>query len=376
MAHGCYYDIIKLVIYVKKEFSGEGKIQYFKVKNMSFIAKKPATLLDVANRAGVSVSTVSKVLKNSGKFKPDTVKIVEEAVKELNYNPNILARGVVTGGHSPVISFFVPNIMDPFFAEFVNYVENHLREREYLLTLCFFNDDAKLMSDHLKFLMQIRAAGVIFGPCRQDECQEDIKAAQSLMRMVSVQSDIPGITRIDVTGEQGCYDMTEYLIQNGHTKIGFLGYGYEMSVMLERLKGYKRALQENGIPVNDAYIMEGKHSYEACYACTQKLLQLQERPTAIQCATEYTARAAYKAIYDMGLSIPEDISVVGFDNISIATTLYPPLTTVSQPLDQMAAVAVDKLIELIEKNGGEELQPEHIILKHKLVIRESVKSIV
>lgn len=87
---------------------------------MAFGAKKPTTLMDVANKAGVSVSTVSKVLKNSEQFKPDTVKIVREAARELNYNPNILARGVVMGGHTPVISFFVPNIMDPFFAEFVD----------------------------------------------------------------------------------------------------------------------------------------------------------------------------------------------------------------------------------------------------------------
>ena len=126
---------------------------------MAFGAKKPTTLMDVANKAGVSVSTVSKVLKNSEQFKPDTVKIVREAARELNYNPNILARGVVMGGHTPVISFFVPNIMDPFFAEFVDHVERYLRAEDYLLTLCLFNEDPQIMSGYLKFLMQIRAAG-------------------------------------------------------------------------------------------------------------------------------------------------------------------------------------------------------------------------
>lgn len=343
---------------------------------MAFGAKKPTTLMDVANKAGVSVSTVSKVLKNSERFKPDTVKIVREAARELNYNPNILARGVVMGGHTPVISFFVPNIMDPFFAEFVDHVERYLRAEDYLLTLCLFNEDPQIMSGYLKFLMQIRAAGVIFGPCRVDECLEEIRTAQEFMSMVSIQSDIPGISRVDITGEQGSFEIVEYLIRNGHKKIGFVGYGYHMSVMRARLIGYKRALEHNGIPIREEYIAEGQHSYDSCYQLTQKMLQLPDRPTAIQCPTEYIARAVYKAIYDMGLKIPEDISVVGFDNISIATTLYPPLTTMSQPLDDMARIAVDKIIKLIKNEQTREENPETIILEHEFIIRDSVKSLV
>lgn len=341
---------------------------------MSSEKKKIPTLFDVAEKAGVSISTVSKILKNSTKFRKETVEAVKAAVEELNYYPDVLAQRMVAKKNSPLITYFVPNIRDPFFSEFVYYLEKYLREAGYMLTICVFNYDCNLVNNQIEFLIRNRAVGAVFAGCRIDDCLETIKTAQQYMNIISVQSDIPGITRIDVTSEAGGYDMAKYLINHGHKKIAFVGYGFDMTGMKARLDGYKRALKECGIPINESYIINGVHDYDILYQMTLGLLRTPERPTAIQCATEFIARAVYKAIYDSGLKIPEDISVGGFDNLSISTTLYPTLTTIAQPLREMAKVTAQKMVDMLE-NNTDDVEPETIILEHLLIERDSVKTL-
>lgn len=339
--------------------------------SMSNQIKSPATLRDVAAAAGVSVSTVSKIfLGQTDNFKTSTVKKVKHVAAELNYIPNALARGMVTGSNSHVVGYFVPNVMNQFFVEFVNYLEKQLSKEGYLLTLCLFDDKAELMSRYLKFLIEIRAAGAIFGSCSIPNCVGEIKSAMEYLSMVSVQCDFDYIDRVDVDDEQGTYEAVSYLISKGHRKIGFIGYRYDMTIMNLRLSGYKRALMENGIPIRGEYIKEGKHSIVSGRSQTVSLLTMDDPPTAIHCANEFMAQSVYQVIQEQGLHIPDDISVTGFDNTSIAKTLNPPLTTIEQPIEAMAQTSVNLLLEQI--NGrAKHNAPRHVFLPHQFIERKS-----
>lgn len=343
---------------------------------MTKMSKHQATLKEVAELAGVSVSSVSKIITNNTKFsfKQETVDKVKWAAKELNYNPNILARGMV-GGNSPVIGFFMPNILNPFFAEVVNIIEEYLRHKGYLLILCLFNDDPVLMNKYLKYLMEIRAIGAIIGSSKVDECNEAVLRAGQFMSIVSFQSDIPGIDLVDTNNVESGYEIIHYLLEKGHRNIGFLGYRYDMAVMGGRLEGYKRALAEYKVPYRQEYVPACKHSSESAYSQTIELLKLENRPTAIFCANEFLATFSYRAIYDYGLSIPEDISVASMDNMAM-NGLIPPITTMAQPIREMSLKAVDLLIDRIQKKKEEvEIEPRKIIIKSKLIERDSVNEI-
>lgn len=345
------------------------------MSNFNSSIKSPTTLRDVAAAAGVSVSTASKIfLGQTSNFKASTVKKVKSVATELNYVPNALARGMVTGANSHVVGFFIPNILNTFFAEFVNCLEKQLVKEGYLLTLCLFDDKPELMSRYLKFLIEIRAAGAIFGSCSIPNCINDIISAREYLKMVSVQCDFENMDRIDVDDADGTYEAVSHLIKKGHRKIGFVGYRYDMTIMNQRLSGYKRALHESGIPIRPEYIKEGQHSMISGKKQTTELLNLSDPPTAIHCANEFIAQAVCKSIFECGLKIPDDISVTAFDNTSIASTINPPLTTVEQPIEAMAQTSVDLLLDQI--NGKpQSATPRHVFFSHRFLERNSVADI-
>lgn len=336
--------------------------------------KKYVTLKDVAEKVGLSVSAVSKILGGKDNFKEETRKQVFLAAEEIGYAPNALARSIKNSSGYHTIGFFVPNILNPFFAELVNEVEKRIAKYGYILTLCIFNDDATKMSEFLKMLIETRAVGCIVAGTRENDCEREFQAAKKFLSMVSIQADIDGIDRVDVTDEAGTYEMVSHLIESGHKDIAFLGYRFDMTILNERLNGYYKALSEHGIPIREEYILEGKHDNQSLYECTQKILELPNRPTAIHCINEFSASNAYLAIRDAGLNIPNDISVTGFDGIMISKLLTPQLTTVQDPIDLLAQIAVDMLIERINEKG-EPSESKRIFVQHKLLKRDSVKII-
>lgn len=334
----------------------------------------PATLHDLALRCNVSVSTVSKVLSGKGKFKSSTVNKVLRIAQELNYSPNAMARGIAMRKKSKFVGFFIPNIMNFFYVEMVNVVEKILSEKGYMLMLCVFADDAEKLSQYLRFLTESRASGAIICSCREDACKDDFRLAQQHMNIISIQGDVDGVDRVDITDFEGTYEIVEHLINNGHRRIGFIGYRYDISILQDRLNAYKAALSDYGIPIREEYICNGRHDLESGMEMTKSLLSLPNRPTAIHCFNEFMAQAAYEEIYRQGLSIPEDISVTGFDNISVSKMLRPRLTTVAEPIETMARIAVDMLLGRM-KGSNTTPEPQQVFVKHKLIIRESVRKI-
>lgn len=336
--------------------------------------KKYATLKDVAEKSGVSISAVSKILSGKADFKEETKNKVFSVAKEIGYAPNALARSVQKNSGYQMIGFFIPNIMNPFFAELVNEVEKRLARHGFILTLCIFNDSQEKLKRFLKMLVETRATGCIIAGTREDECEEDFQAAKRFLSMVSIQADVENVDRVDVTDEAGTYEIVSYLISKGHKKIAFLGYRFDISILKNRLAGYYRALSEHHIEVQDNYVIEGKHDPKEIYERAHQLLSSPDRPTAIHCINELVASNVYLAAKDLGLRIPEDISVTGFDGISISKLLTPQLTTIQDPVDLLAQIAVDMLMEQIE-HISDVKEVKQIYIQHRFLERESVKEI-
>ncbi|MBS7577900.1 MULTISPECIES: LacI family DNA-binding transcriptional regulator [unclassified Enterococcus] len=333
--------------------------------------KEYVTLKDVAQKAGLSISSVSKILSGKDNFKAATRDRVIKIAEELGYSPNALARGVKNRSGYRTIGFFVPNILNPFFAELVNEVEKRLSRHGFILTLCIFDDDAKKMSDFLKMLIETRAEGCIIAGTREDACEAEFQQAKRFLNMVSIQADIAGIDRVDVTDEKGTEEIVNYLIGKGHRNIAFLGYRFDISVLKHRLNGYYRALKRASIPIREAYVVESEHDNQALYLSAKKLIELPNRPTAIHCINEFSASSAYLAIRDAGLRIPEDISITGFDGISISKMLLPRLTTIQDPIDLLAQIAVDMLVARID-NQDQSSDNKHIYVQHRMIENDSV----
>ena len=332
-----------------------------------------ATIKDVAQACNVSASTVSRVLNHTGQIKEATSRRILEKAKELNYVPNGLARGIVNNSTNNMVGFLVPNISNPFFAELVGYIEKELSSHGYLLSLCLFNDDAQKLRRFLDILTQSRSAGIIVGSCNVTECREDFKKAQAYLPVISIQGDVDDVDRIDSTDFAGTCEIVNYLIHKGHRKIGFIGYRYDMTILEQRLNGYKKALTENNIPIRPEYICNGEHSYESGYQMVSNLLELPDPPTAIHCFNEFMAEAAFDSIRNHQLKIPQDISLTGYDNLQIGKMMEPPLTTVNSFPDSMSKIAVDMLLSRIHSTIDAE--PQHIYLSHKLIVRDSVAQI-
>lgn len=334
--------------------------------------KKYATLKDVAEKSGVSISAVSKILSGKADFKEETKNKVFSVAKEIGYAPNALARSVQKNSGYQMIGFFIPNIMNPFFAELVNEVEKRLARHGFILTLCIFNDSQEKLKRFLKMLVETRATGCIIAGTREDECEEDFRTAKRFLSMVSIQADVEGIDRVDVTDEAGTYEAVSYLIEKGHKKIAFLGYRFDISILQNRLDGYYRALSEKHIAVEEGYVIESKHDSKKIYECARRLLSSPNRPTAIHCINELVASNVYLAARDLGLKIPDDLSVTGFDGISLSRLLTPQLTTVQDPIDLLAQIAVDMLMEQIE-HANESKEIKQIYVQHRFLEGESVK---
>ena len=334
------------------------------------------TLKDIANECCLSVSTISKILSGNDNFKQETIDLVFETAKRLGYAPNLFARSMVTKESNKIIGFFIPNILNPFFSELVNSLEKKLSKHGYLLALCIYDDNPEKMSRFINFLVEMRVDGMIFAALREETCSDVFELAKKYTSLVSIQADIDGIDRVDVTDQLGTYEMIEYLIKNGHSKIGFIGYNYKMQVLNNRRKGYLNALKDNNIPFRDDYLRDGMHHEDSGYNMTKDLMALSDPPTAIHCMNEFMATGAIRALRELNISIPDDISITAFDGLKISEILEPGLTTILDPIDLLADVAVGMMLERIEEmETGTYSNPKHIMIRHQFIERNSVKNI-
>lgn len=312
------------------------------------------TIHDVAARADVSITTVSRVMNKSDKVSAATSARVLRAIEELGYVPNEMARGLATSRNN-MIGMLIPDIFNGYYAELTTYIEPYLSQRGYSLQMCITHAEPPLVEYYIDDLFSRRAAGVIIvsSSTLSDTLMQKIRRN---VLAVSIEGRIDGVDRISVDGETGMQLAVENLIRKGHTRIGYVGYDFQMERLSERLESYCRALRAHGLPVDPRYIIDEGNAVNPGYAAVEKLLELEERPTAIQCMNEYCAQGAYLALMERGLRIPEDMSVSAFDGQRSARVLRPRLTTIATPIRQLAESAADLLLNRIQGVSGQSCQ--------------------
>ncbi len=316
---------------------------------------------DVAKQAGVSVATVSRVLNGSAHVTESARRNVLRVVKELNYQPNRVAQRL-RAGRSHVIGLIISDIQNPFFTSVVRGIEDVAYQHSYSLVLCNSDEDIQKEQLYIDVLSSERVAGVIIMPTGIDCC------APLRMPVVMMDRVVTGLATdtVDVDNVAGAYAATQHLIQLGHTRIGLVGAPPNISVGIERQRGYVNALGDHGIRTGDALIRTGNFKENGGYQATHALLDLEPRPTALFVANNLMTLGALNAIHERGLKIPDDISIVSFDDMPWAHLLQPPLTAIVQPTYELGQRAAELLLGRLKdrtKPVAHEQLPTRLIVR-------------
>lgn len=332
---------------------------------------RSVTIVDVAREAGVSYSTVSRVLNGFEFVKEATRQRVLEAAERLGYVANLQARSLA-GGRSQIIGILVPGLDNSYVGEIVRGVDEELGREHYDLMLYTTHRGHGNEVAYVHAVANGLADGLLLVVPLVPSAYLSALPYEDFPHVLIDQSDPGGTSSIvESTNWQGAYDATKYLIQLGHQRIGFIAGEMQLSSAVERLRGYKDALKDHNIAVDPALIHEGNFVIGGGYERAAKLLDLPNRPTAIFASNDLSAFGAMHAVRDRGLRIPDDISLIGFDDIPQTLMTYPKLTTVRQPLAQMGRVAARMLLEQINSPGT---APRRVTLPTELVIRDSCKA--
>jgi LacI family transcriptional regulator len=344
----------------------------FHIYDEVILLDKNISLKDVAKHAGVGLGTASRVLNNHPSVSEEAKKLVLEAMKELNYEPNAIARSLKIKSTS-TIGVIVPDITSAFFPEVVRGIEDAANVYQYNIMLCNTDLDHKKEKAALGMLSEKKVDGILF--ISNTVC-EDTAEKFELMNIPVVLvatshtkgSSLPSVT---IDNEKAAYDAVNYLCELGHKNIYMLAGEFDdPNAGVPRIEGYKKAMKDNGNIFNDSMIYEGDYNYKSGYANMMKILVLDKIPTAVFVASDIMAIGASKAILEKGLRIPEDISIMGFDGVEAAEFFYPSISTIIQPRYAMGAVAMSLLVKLMNKQPVEE---KSLVLDYNLVERQSCK---
>ncbi len=329
-----------------------------------------ATIKDVARLAGVSTSTVSHVLNKTRFVREETRERVMEVVCELNYRPSSIARSLKVQ-RTKTLGMLVTASRNPFFAEVVHAVERRCYERGYTLFLCNTDGDVGRMEDSLDALVERRVDGLLL-LCSEvnDEMIRLLEAERSVPIVVfdwGPESD--NVDRIYDNSLYGGYLATRHLIDMGHRKIGCVTGPFERRSAKERLDGFLRAMQEAGLPVRKEWVFEGDYDCSGGVSAMNLIHSLDERPDALFVCNDMMALGVLSVAVRLGVRVPQDLSVIGYDDIYIARYTSPPLSTILQPKGELAAMAVDTLIDRLDSKRS---KGKMIIIEPRLIERDSV----
>lgn len=328
------------------------------------------TIIDVARESGVSYSTVSRVLNGFEHVKDSTRQRVLEAAEKLGYVANLQARSLA-GGKTNIIGILVPGLDNGYIGEIVRGADEELARSDYNMMLYTTHRYHGKESAYVKSIYSGLSDGLLLIVPITQKTYIDALKEQNFPYVLVDQAD-ESSNVVDSTNWQGAYDATTYLIELGHRKIAHITGMPEISTAHERLEGYKAALNDHNVPIKNDYIVEGDFNHQLGYKQSEKLLTMDDRPTAIFAANDLTALGTMEAARHCGLDIPEDISIIGFDDIPQSRLAFPKLTTIRQSLDQMGHAAVQLLLEQIAHPDN---PPKRITLATQLVERESCRAI-
>jgi LacI family transcriptional regulator len=332
------------------------------------VARSRPTIYDVARLAGVSTATVSRALNGTAQIAPATRAAIDAAVEQLGYRPNSIARSLVTKS-TQTIALLLPDISNPFYADLVSGIQAYALAHDHTMLLCTTESDPEREEQYLQLLRdkQVDGAlvdGLVLPPDRIARFVRDGFPIVCLDRDI----DSSAIPLVQVDNRLGGRLAAEHLLALGHTRIAHVTGAPALHISDDRLAGYRDALRDAGIEARPSLVEPGTFTEEGGYRATKALLDREPQLTAIFAANDLSAVGVLNALAEARHYVPEDVSVVGFDDLRLATYTSPPLTTVRQPAEGIARLATELLIGLTR---GEEVRTTRHVLPPTLVERGS-----
>ncbi|WP_210366566.1 LacI family DNA-binding transcriptional regulator [Bacillus sp. REN3] len=331
------------------------------------------TIKDVAKKANVSIATVSRVLNNAGGYSKATEERVVKAIRDLGYQPNAVARSLINNKSNTVALLF-PEVSSQFSARILKGAEGTANRFGSSVIVCNTSSHGTRTMKYLQLLSEKRVDGIIFvSELMTEEYYTKLVSMDIPVVLAATESYLFPFPFVKVDDQHAAFTATHYLIRKGHKRIGMISGSQDDSIAGEpRITGYQKALAAHGLPLNEADIVSAKgFSFKDGVDSLPILLEKAPDLTAIFAASDEIAIGAISAAYKMGLNIPQDLSIIGYDNLPIAEMSIPPLTTVEQPLEGMGSIAAEMLFSMMQ--SGEKVESR--IMPHKIIERETVRSL-
>jgi LacI family transcriptional regulator len=326
------------------------------------------TIKDVAEKAGVSKATVSRVLNNDSLVKEDTREKILQVINELGYQPNDLARGLALK-RTGTIGLIVPDITNPLYPDIAKGVEDVANTRSFGVFLSNTDGNKEKEIEYIKTLIKKRVDGLILASTLLSN-EEINNLLYTHIPFVVIGTPFWNLKANIVTPDhfQGGYEATKHLIDIGYRQIAHLTTNLNQLDAQEKLAGYKKALKDAGISFNQNYVIESKSDGENGYLSTKKLLSQKQRPQAIFATSDLLAIGALEAAFSLEMEVPGDLGLIGYGDINIASLMFPKLTTIAVQPHKMGLIGARVLFDFIENKENYE---QKIILKPKLIVRKS-----
>ncbi|WP_242847959.1 LacI family DNA-binding transcriptional regulator [Inediibacterium massiliense] len=330
------------------------------------------TIKDVAKKAGVSISTVSRVINGSKPVSSEIRQKVLQVIEETGYRPNPVARSLVMK-KSQLIGVVVPDISNFFIGEILNGIEEVGKMYGYDMILCNTYADVEQEKRYLNFLKSKQVEGIIFMTWKFQNIVDDLEHIDIPMVTINRNTRELEIPSVSIDNFEAAYEMTKYLIENGHKRIALIRNTLDQDAFgYDQYRGYKKALEEYNLPLEEDLIQYGNLKLDHSYEIVKEFIEKGNLPSAIFATSDVMAVGAINCLFDHGYKVPDDISVVGFNDIKLASIYRPKLTTIHQPIYDIGAVAMRMIVKQI---NGEEVDRKAVTLPHELIERESSKKI-
>jgi LacI family transcriptional regulator len=334
-------------------------------KNVKTMA---ATIKDIAKKADVSYGTVSRALNNKYGVKKETRERILSIAVKMGYSPNAIARGLVKRATN-TIGLIIPDILNPFYPGVARGIEDKALKNGYNVFFCNTNYDKKRVIQSLKLLAEKRVDGIIVASGLDDaDIPNNVTGGDIPIVHICRRYMEPDKSFVVIDDERGGFLGTKHLIEQGYKKIGFIGVQSKAFYLDERFEGYKQAFKKFGLKLDDRYIFSSDFKRQTGYRLVRKMIANGDYPRAIFSENDILALGVIQGIRESGLSLPEDIAVVGFDDIPLASFPEVQMTTIRQPKHEMGEIAVSILLDQL---SGRNTQPRKIILEPRLIVRRS-----
>lgn len=327
------------------------------------------TIKDVAKKADVSYATVSRALNGKYGVRDKTREKIIAVAQAMGYTPNGIARGLVKK-QTYSIGLIIPDITNPFYPEVARGIEDQAKASGYSVFLCNTNYEKQREADHLNLLLEKRVDGIIMASISKHSVQR-LEEARNQIPVVYVTKRVTGkaLSFVVIDNERGGFIATKYLIEQGYKTIGYIGPDEAGNASGERLAGFRAAFKKFGMSVQSRYVRIADFKLETGYNAIVRMIEEGNYPRAVFAGNDLLAIGIIQGIKEKGLSVPENIAIIGFDNIPLASFPGISLTTIHQPKYEMGQMAADLLLEMIEKQSLGE--PRRVILEPELIVRSS-----